>query len=121
MNHGTRSAYVNGKCRCAPCTNANRTYNRTRQQGDILATRAYNKKARDKRREILDRIKLELGCEVCGYDEHACALDFHHTGGDKVLNVASHRMMALDTVLAEIDKCSVLCANCHRVETHMKG
>ena len=27
MEHGTRSQYVNGKCRCGPCREANRVYN----------------------------------------------------------------------------------------------
>lgn len=32
MNHGTRSCYVQHKCRCAPCTQANRDYQRNRER-----------------------------------------------------------------------------------------
>lgn len=35
--HGTRAKYVMDKCRCEPCTNANRTYNRDRSRNERRA------------------------------------------------------------------------------------
>jgi hypothetical protein len=54
-------------------------------------------------------------CVRCGEDDPAC-LDFHHTLGTKeaaVAHAASHGWSQTKT-LAEIAKCIVLCANCHR-------
>jgi hypothetical protein len=64
------------------------------------------------------RIKSERGCDRCGESDPGC-LDFHHRSGEeKVLSVSktiSHRS-AWAPVQTEIDKCDVLCANCHRKE-----
>ena len=35
-------------------------------------------KRRKKYRDFTDEYKLESGCEICGYNEHACALQFDH-------------------------------------------
>jgi hypothetical protein len=61
---------------------------------------------------------MEKGCSVCGYAAHPAALDFNHVRGDKLFNVSQDPKMALHRLLAEIDKCDVLCANCHRVHTY---
>lgn len=80
------------------------------------------KRKLDERRSFIDLIKLENGCALCGYKDHAVALDFDHinpleknfTIGTKYLTVSKKRL------LQEIEKCRILCANCHRVET-LKG
>lgn len=70
------------------------------------------------RRELINQIKLQRGCSVCGYAAHPAALDFNHTHGDKKFNVSQDPKVALEKLLAEIEKCDVLCANCHRVHTY---
>lgn len=64
-------------------------------------------------------IKLHSGCVDCGYKEHAVALQFDHIGDDKKMNVSD--MIRSDyswiTILQEIGKCEVRCANCHAVMT----
>lgn len=82
------------------------------------------KKARDdqnaaarKRREEINAFlrdhKLRTGCAGCGYRDHHVALEFHHEGDDKVLNLSFAKSMAQAT--NEMTKCVVLCSNCHRV------
>ena len=66
-------------------------------------------------RRYLDSVKLERGCVDCGYREHPAALDFDHVGDDKTLLVSSCKSRAQAD--AEIAKCEVRCANCHRVKT----
>jgi len=54
-------------------------------------------------------------CIKCGEsDPHA--LEFHHTRGNKTIEVSKliGRGSSLETLKAEIEKCDVLCANCHR-------
>ena len=54
------------------------------------------------------------GCIKCGESE-LCCLDFHHIdGGTKEGSIAERRNASLEWVRAEIEKCVVLCSNCHR-------
>lgn len=80
-------------------------------------------------RSIVDRIKTDRGCESCGYDAYACALQFDHldpatkyrTRTGKLVHLADMvkgGRYGIETILAEIAKCRVLCANCHAVHTH---
>jgi hypothetical protein len=66
------------------------------------------------RRWLYEYKRDSLACERCG-EEHPAALDFHHTG-DKDLGIARmvNQGYSEDSILAEIDDCEVLCANCHR-------
>lgn len=72
-----------------------------------------------KRRLLLDSIKMSKGCERCGYKEHPCALDFAHRDPETKLFSLSSRLRNNEQKLqAEIEKCRILCSNCHRLETH---
>jgi excinuclease UvrABC ATPase subunit len=83
-----------------------------------------NRKSRMKRikerkkeiREELKKYKHEKKCEVCRED-HPRALDFHHVG-DKAHLVSSmvSNGYGITSIMKEIAKCKLLCANCHRLE-----
>jgi hypothetical protein len=45
------------------------------------------------------------------------ALAFHHVSGKKRFNVAGSHCRSWAALMAELDKCVVLCMNCH-VEEH---
>ena len=71
--------------------------------------------------ERINRYKLEHGCIDCGYAEHAVALDFDHRDPDlKIANVSSLMWAPWDRIVAELEKCDVRCACCHRVKTHVR-
>lgn len=64
---------------------------------------------------VLDGYKIFFGCEICGFQESAAALDFHHIDpAQKSFKVTTSARTAWETRLAEMEKCAVLCANCHR-------
>lgn len=66
--------------------------------------------------------KLAHGCANCGYNAHAEALDFHHKDSDtKLFDVGTSKTRRVKSLLAEMEKCEVLCANCHRVKTHAES
>ena len=76
---------------------------------------------RKKYADFIRDYKLEAGCEICGYDEHSCALQFdHREPKEKLFNIARGRDYPWKVFLAEIAKCRILCANCHAVHTHTK-
>ena len=71
-----------------------------------------------KRRKI-EAIEYKGGkCQVCGYDKYYGALEFHHRDpNEKGVDWGKMRLMSKEKLLAELDKCDILCANCHR-EAH---
>jgi len=56
-------------------------------------------------------------CFYCGYDKCVAALDFHHIDTNKEFKISNVRCYSKKKLKAEIDKCIVLCSNCHR-EVH---
>lgn len=58
-------------------------------------------------------------CERCGYDKCIDALEFHHRNpAEKDSSIRLSKRVKLETILKEIDKCDLLCANCHREIHH---
>ncbi len=69
--------------------------------------------AGSKKRQILLDARAG-GCVHCPEKDPAC-LDFHHRDpGEKEGHIGEFRRFGMERLLAEIAKCDVLCANCHR-------
>ena len=74
------------------------------------------------RYRVLQRYKQLKGCSSCGYNTHGVALQFDHLPGQtKSFTISSSMSRDFNLILAEIDKCQVLCANCHAVTTHLRN
>lgn len=57
--------------------------------------------------------RFQVRCIVCGEKDIAC-LDFHHLK-DKEFNISNEiRNLSIENLKKEINKCVVLCSNCHR-------
>ena len=88
--------------------------------------RKYNRNNRDRRyRDTtvrkLREIKLESGCVQCGFRSHHAALEFHHRNPEiKKFRLGESRNYSWKAVLLEVEKCDILCANCHAVLEHDK-
>jgi len=53
-------------------------------------------------------------CSVCGYDKCNQALQFHHLDPtQKDFSISANTNKAWSKVQSELDKCILLCANCH--------
>lgn len=64
-------------------------------------------------------IKVQRGCVDCGYNVNPVALDFDHLPGTvKLYRIACMAGLRRGTIDAEIAKCEVVCANCHRIRTN---
>ena len=80
------------------------------------AARKYQRTRYRYARNILARYKCMRGCDICGYNTHAEALEFHHLRA-KTRRVSAMMLYSKKRIKEEISKCELLCANCHRVET----
>ena len=60
--------------------------------------------------------KRERGCHKCGTKDPR-VLDFHHKGKeDKLFGIGGFRReVGFQRLSEEIEKCEVVCANCHRI------
>ena len=83
--------------------------------------REYQREYRYKKRKFINHYKISRGCSVCGYNKCASALDFHHNNGNKKFNIGGITRIISDSqrIKKEIDKCIILCRNCH-AELHEK-
>jgi hypothetical protein len=78
----------------------------------------HNKNWRDLRArkvEKMRQLKSDRGCKECG-ERHPACLEFHHRDPEhKKFLIASVAFRLSDEKMkAEIEKCDVLCSNCHR-------
>lgn len=73
--------------------------------------------ARAKRREYIWNYLRSHPCVDCGISDIR-VLEFDHVRGDKVIGVTRAMQYSWDILLAEIPKCDIRCANCHRIKTY---
>lgn len=67
---------------------------------------------------FIDRLK-SAPCTDCGLTFPPECMDYDHIGDNKVLSVSKmvRSKHSFEAVFAEIDKCELVCANCHRIRT----
>lgn len=86
-----------------------------------LANREYETKRRKICRDYAKRYREEHPCSYCGETDTAC-LDFHHTNPELKEYTVSRLISKgkLYNLKQEIERCIILCANCHR-KRHIDG
>ncbi len=100
VQHDKNNSYI-GQSYCKKCNNENK----------IMQYSQYKEKC----------VQYKGGkCEICGYYKCHRALEFHHTDPNKKdFNInprSSKTSVFTEKVQQELDKCILLCANCHREE-----
>ena len=54
-------------------------------------------------------------CSICNYDKYIGALEFHHINpAEKDFTIAELKLSSFERIKNELDKCLLVCANCHR-------
>jgi 5-methylcytosine-specific restriction endonuclease McrA len=97
-----------------------REYSRKHYELNKKAVIEKSKKQKKAFRTKWMEFKQSMSCTNCGFD-HPAAIDFHHVNpapDDKKL-FALLRRNNFSAALKEVEKCVPLCANCHRLKTHL--
>lgn len=71
-------------------------------------------------RRLIGEYLLDKSCVGCGIDDRRVLQFDHRDGVKKSFNVAEHGGRSWKTVLNEIEKCDIRCANCHAIRTSIQ-
>ncbi len=100
------------QAQCKPCQKIWKDRHYTDNKQDYVKKTSQR---RSKQVKWFREFKTTLKCESCGEDHPAC-LDFHHKDSStKEFNIGQYvRNGGINRLKKEIDKCTILCSNCHR-------
>jgi hypothetical protein len=87
----------------------------------LQRTTRVNRRAREAAKNYVDQAK-KRPCADCGGKFPPFMMDFDHVRGEKVADMSRFRSgrLAQSRLEAELAKCEVVCANCHRRRTQMR-
>lgn len=113
------------KCpRCQTQKLINQFYTRRNKPGSGSYCIECSKKQASERQRSLKQtcVNYKGGkCMICGYDRCPAALEFHHRNPNEKDSLfakkSRSRNSTLEKIKPELDKCDLLCSNCHR-EAH---
>jgi hypothetical protein len=96
-----------------------RTYANTREQQQV--------RKREEQRHIVQSIREFLvvfrentPCVDCGRYYPHYVMEFDHIRGARKAGVSSLMRQGWKAVLVEIEKCDLVCGNCHNIRTHSR-
>lgn len=102
------------------CKECIKKYDHERHQNQRVKIIKQKKDRLIRQREWFNNYKKELKCSNCG-ESDICCLDFHHINpNEKEKAISEMISCSIDKIKEEINKCIVLCANCHR-KLHNNG
>lgn len=82
---------------------------------------ALQKRRKVRLRNMIKNIKRYASCLDCGISGSRCpeVLEFDHVKGEKSTNIAwvAEKGYGAARLKAELAKCEIVCANCHRIRT----
>ena len=132
--HHSDNLKIQGQHKCSTCIATTRSRQREQwnETPESKAEHAYclykNTRGRaTRRRRFVDAYKVTMGCARCPENRLDC-LQFHHRvavrrkqghtyHNRREIGSMTGRGVSLSAILVEIEKCDVLCANCHALET----
>ena len=105
---------------CRKCNNESRAayYQENKARYKLNKQRLKSKLA-----DEINALKANTPCADCRKRFPPVAMDFDHLeGSTKSGNVSTliHTLQSRVVVMREIEKCEIVCANCHRVRTHSR-
>lgn len=111
---GIKGIYSKHNCTTCGETNPSNFFGRQKTRCGKCQAKL-NEENRVKQR--IDAIEYKGGkCEHCGYNKYRGALEFHHIDPTQKDVKNFKPGSSKKKFLAEVDKCILLCSNCHREE-----
>lgn len=108
----------------ARCKECQRLYHKQHYQDN---SKDYKDRAKKRNQEVVESIRKfiqeqkDKPCQDCGIKYPYYVMDFDHRPGmKKIFNLAQMARIkpSLDVVIKEVEKCDVVCSNCHRIRTY---
>ena len=87
---------------------------------------SYVRRNKNRVTEFIEQYKRAHSCADCGFSgrEFPYVLDFDHVDSNAVkkFNIGSwsHTVLSIEAIKQEMQKCELVCANCHRKRTFSK-
>ena len=104
---------------CRSCMNE---YSRAHYRNNKASYKRRTTASREKARTELKRLKESNPCSDCGKHYPHYVMEFDHLNPlEKKGCVSELANSGIKMMLAEIEKCELVCANCHRERTHGGG
>jgi hypothetical protein len=103
------------------CKLCNRVYNYDRDRGHTWDTCNSCWQAKRRREQMQKAVAYKGGkCISCDYHKSIRAMDFHHRDpATKEFEISAYvGKISWEDLVQELDKCDLLCANCHREIIH---
>ena len=102
---------------CLDCVPSRNTYSSEEER--IISRRKQLVNNVKRRRSKIKEMSIEYKgnkCQICGYDKCSSALEFHHLDASKKDFSIGEKgyTRSWEKVKQELDKCIMVCANCHR-------
>lgn len=103
--------------RCKPCLREyQREANKRRSECSKQKRRDHLNRIRSDKRKLIESYKDDKSCKYCDECENAC-LEFHHLNPnekDFQISRAVSSGKTWEEILIEIEKCDIVCSNCHK-------
>lgn len=106
------------------CRECYRVWTKQHYQNNKELYKARRREVVREAKEFVNSFKESNPCTDCGQYYPYYVMEFDHVPerGKKNFNVSdTGRYSNLDKVKAEMDKCDLVCSNCHRERTHTRG
>lgn len=102
--HGMEYKYSSGRKYCTRCNTEAVTKTRTNRKIEAVIYKGGK-------------------CERCSYDRCLSSLEFHHTDpSQKDFEISNVNKTSFDVLKPELDKCILVCSNCHReIHTELRN
>ena len=98
------------------CRYCQKAFSQQHYQANKASYLARNERRRLKHVEIIRNAK-SIPCADCKCKYSFYVMEFDHVRGDKRQHLARMATLGLSAILKEIEKCEVVCANCHKERT----
>lgn len=113
-------AKKDGRAGC--CKECQKAVSRKHYEANKQAYFDRNQQVRRRQKERLLEIKSQSPCRDCGQTFHPFIMEFDHlSADDKTFSIGRRGSKSNKQIQTEIDKCDLLCANCHKLRTFRRN